>query len=245
MFNTKSIFELICLVYLNLKNTVYQFFDYLRVITKYYRCNYFFKIDSYLLSLYFFKNPFRISKNFLRKKGGLDIYVYGETPLATLEIIAKKCHLSSGDILFELGCGRGRSCFWLSHFIQCQTVGVDFVPEFIEKADRVKKKFKLKNVEFRAEDFLTTDFSGGTVFYLYAICLSDEMICQLIDRFKNLPEGVKIITISYALNEYIPNKKLFKILDSFKLSFPWGNAMVFIQERSMALNSQYTQLSSK
>lgn len=219
--------KIINLLFLKLKTSLYQFCEYLRVIAKYYPQNSFYKIDLYLLYLYTFQNPFRISKRFLKSKGEADIYAYGETPLTTLEIIAKRCKLSNEDVVFELGCGRGRTCFWLRQFINCAVVGIDYVPEFITKAHQVKAKFNLQKMTFRLEDFLQTDLTEASVIYLYGTCLPDDSILLLINRFKTLSKSVKLITVSFALNEYDPHS--FRIIDSFAAPFTWGEATVFIQ----------------
>ncbi len=66
-----------------------------------------------------------------------------ETPLTSLEVIARECQLSVRDVVFELGCGRGRTCFWLNQFIGCAVIGIDYVPAFIEKALKVKRRFHI------------------------------------------------------------------------------------------------------
>lgn len=222
------IFEWIKLLLLNLMITLYQFWEYLRVIVKYYSHGSFFKVDTYLLFSYLFDNPFKISKRFLRKKGDRDIYTYGETPLTTLDLIARRCGISAKDHVFELGCGRGRTCFWLNQLIGCRVVGIDYVPEFIDRAIKVKEKFHLEMVEFRLEDILSTDLTGATVIYLYGTCLSDELVLQLINHFMRLPKGTKIITVSYSFADYYP-KGPFEVVDHFVVPFTWGRGDVYVQ----------------
>lgn len=216
------------LFFLNLKTKAVNSLEYLRVIAHYYSYPSFFKIDSYLVLSYLFKNPFSISKRFLLNKGEQDIYTYGETPLTTLEMIAHECRLSRQDVVFELGCGRGRTCFWLNQFIGCSVIGIDYIPEFIQRANHVKTKFNLNQVEFRLEDLLQTDLTGATVIYLYGTCFSSSFIQSLIDRLTTLPRGTKIITISYALNHYSTNQP-FEVMKRFPARFTWGTADVYLQ----------------
>lgn len=197
-----------------------SFVEYLRVIFKYYPDIEFFKIDTCLLLSYLFANPFRISKQFLLKRGERDLYTYGETPLTTLDHIARTCGLTSDDTVVELGCGRGRTCFWLHQFMGCRVIGIDYLPTFIVKASKVRDYFRIEDVEFRLEDLFQADLRGATVIYLYGTCYSVAQICQLIDHFSNLPERTKIITVSYALPEFNPEAP-FKILKQFPASFPW------------------------
>jgi len=227
----KFLLDLFSLTLLRLKFIFFQYCNYFKIVQKYYIHFKFFKIDSYLLLLYFFQNPFKISKKFLMSRNESEIYTYGETPLTALQMIMEKCQLTADDVIFELGCGRARTCFWLNCFTSCRVIGVDFVPEFIHKAKQVKERFQLQNLEFRLEDFLKTDLDAGTVFYLYGICLSDPHIIKLVKRFKKLPAGVKFITMSYSLNEYHAQGNFFKILEVLELKFPWGIGTVYIQEK--------------
>ncbi|CUI16390.1 conserved hypothetical protein [Candidatus Protochlamydia naegleriophila] len=216
------------LVGLNLKTKLTNAIEYARVIAHYYSDPAFFKIDASLLLSYLFNNPFRISKQFLMSKGEQEVYTYGETPLTALDVIAKQCRLSISDTVFELGCGRGRTCFWLNHFLGCQVVGVDYVPAFIEKANRVKAKFHVQGVDFRLENFLETDLSDATVIYLYGTCYPATFIKQLIKRLESLPRGTKVITVSYALADFQPAVS-FEVSKRFAVRFTWGVADAYLQ----------------
>lgn len=120
--------EALVLIAIHLKVKCINLAEYLRVIFKYYRNRPFFKIDACLLLSYLFANPFRLSRKFLLQKGERDVYTYGETPLTTMDTIARTCGLAAKDVVFEMGCGRGRTCFWLNQFIGCRVIGIDYVP---------------------------------------------------------------------------------------------------------------------
>lgn len=215
---------------LNLKLKVRAFAQYLKVIFNYYSSPSFAKVDAYLTFSYLWRNPFGISKRFLIHRGSKDIYAYGETPLQTLEGIVRECRLSVHDRVFELGCGRGRTCFWLHYFVGCSVVGIDYVPEFIERCHAAVNRFDIKDTEFRCEDFLFSDFSGATVLYLYGTCLEDTAIRKLINRLSELPKGTKVITVSFSLNDYDPNRQ-FEVMKRFSAPFTWGVADVYLQIR--------------
>jgi SAM-dependent methyltransferase len=178
---------------------------------------------------YRFSNPFRICKSYLRQRGEEQVDAYGETPLPVLAKIAQECAIKSEDVLIELGCGRGRGAFFLSHLIGCRVIGIDWVPFFIGTAKAISETIEPRlPLEFCCEGMQTADFSRATVIYLYGTCLNDEAILELISRFEKLPSSVKIITVSYPLSEYSPR---FCTLKQFSVTFPWGEAEVFIQYR--------------
>jgi SAM-dependent methyltransferase len=215
------------LYWINFKVGLWNFTEYLQVIAKYYSHWTFAKIDLNLLRGYMLESPYTVSKNFLLQKGEEDIYAYGETPLTTLEKMSKACDIKPEDTVFELGCGRGRTCFWLCEFIGCTVVGIEFIPYFVEQANRVKKASEVKKISFRCEDILLSDLSKATIIYLYGTCFDEFFIKKLIKKFKKLRSGTKIITISYPLTDYFSDTKI-KLIKSGKASFPWGTTSFYI-----------------
>lgn len=216
------------LVWLNLVVHKRNFVEWLHVIWRYYRCLTFFQIDAALLLLYLFRNPYKISKEFLIAKGAEDIHRYGETPLTTMEHIARECGLRKEDTVFELGCGRGRSCFWLNAFIGCKVIGIEWIPEFVRLANDIKRRCHVRGVEFYAQDMTKASFYGATVIYLYGTCLEEENIKKLVQHFQSLPSGTKIITVSYALMEF-GGRPFFEVMKLFSARFTWGEADVYLQ----------------
>lgn len=182
-------------------------------------------IDFTLLFSYFFKSPYAIVRAFTQ---GLE--PYGETPLVVMQQIAKKAMITKNDTVFELGSGRGRTCFWLSVLVGCKTVGVEIVPVFVQKAEGIRRYYGLQNLEFRLQDMLETDLSEASVIYLFGTCLSDENINRFIDKLKSVKRGTRIVTISYALTEY-KNVPYIQLKESFEVEFPWGKTQSFLHEK--------------
>lgn len=220
--------EFLRLLWLNLVVQKRNLVEYLYVVAKYYPNWAFAKVDLSVILMYLFHNPFSISKRFLQKRGEADIYAYGETPLTTLELIAKECGLTSDDRVYELGCGRGRTCFWLEAFLGCHVVGIEFVPDFVERAQRILRKIPNPRVIFRIEDMLESDLSGATVIYLYGTCYDDAFLHKLTKKFRQLKSGTRIISVSYPLNEFSEDSS-FEVMKRFPALFTWGEGDVYYQ----------------
>ncbi len=218
--------EFFYLVWINLAVSVREFIEFWFIAFRYYTNFTFCKVDCALRWLYLFDNPFAISKNYMQNKGADQIYVYGETPLTTWEKIAKNCRISEHDTLVELGCGRGRLCFWSRLFIGCKVVGIEQIPQFVERAQCVADRFKLSGIEFRYEDFLKSNLSGATVIYLYGSCMDDAEVTKLAQAISRLPIGTKVISVSYPLTDY---SNSFELMNSFPAHFTWGMGDVFVQ----------------
>ena len=181
------------------------------------------KIDRSLKQQYLWKNPFTISREFYEAIGDRDVHQYGETPLTTMNKIARALKLSKDDHLYEYGSGRGRTSFFINHYFRSQVTGVERNPIFVERADKVAKQHNA-GVTFLESDFLEVDPSDATAIYLYGTCLPDKVIYELCDKF---PKGVKVATISYALCEY---DRRFRVSEKLKVKFPWGETEAYINQ---------------
>lgn len=149
------------------------------------------------------------------------VFPYGETPLRVLYTMAKEMSLKSSDHFVDLGCGRGRAVFFLSHFFGCAATGVDLTPSFIARAKRLGKE----KANFMCQDFLEFDFREATCVYLYGTTYSDTCLEKLEERLITLPEGGRVVTVSAPLQSLECYKEL-------EVSFPWGRGSLFFHIKS-------------
>jgi hypothetical protein len=202
------------------------FQEQMRVIWRYYRRARFFFVDAALFFLYFFSNPYRMCRRFLEKRGEKDVYTYGETPLTALETMVRAFGITAEDRWLDLGCGRGRGCFWMSTFWGTSSRGIEWVPGFISRASWIVWLGLAKKTEFQNSSMEKADFSWPTVVYLCGTCMSDEEIEEVSIPMQALPVGSKVITISEPLKS-----PAFKILQSIPVSFIWGKTDAYFHEK--------------
>ena len=177
---------------------------------------------------YLFRSPYKISKHYLKQRGAADIYTYGETLLTTLDQIAQEAELSSNDLLFDLGCGPGRTSLWLHSFIGCRIIGIEQIPLFVERAQDLVQRYQLDQIEFRQADMRDVDYTEATAIYLYGTCFDEDFLAPLIEKLRKARPGTKLITVSYALNEF-SREPYFKLIRQFPARYPWGEAQIFLQ----------------
>ncbi|MCH9609121.1 MAG: hypothetical protein S4CHLAM45_08840 [Chlamydiales bacterium] len=201
---------------------LFRLFGWVRVIFRYYGNFPFAFCDTLLWISYLLKNPHRISRTFSRSN------LYGETPLTTLDKIARECRILSDAVVYELGCGTGRTCFWLSHFVKCKAVGIDHIPTYINRANRVKKISRTDRVSFQCADFFEVSLEEATLIYLYGTAMEDEWIVKLTSKLATLPKTTRIISTSYPLSDY---DKRFETLKTFRGHFPWGRTDIYLNGR--------------
>lgn len=224
---TKKTIEYSQLLWLRLIVEIRNLIQYFKIVYLYYPKFSFMKVDLMLIAQYLGKNPFKISKEFLTARGEKDIFAYGETPLSTMEKISKRAQITSKDTVYELGSGRGRTCFWLNSFLGCKVVGIEYIPEFVEKANAIVENLNLKGIEFKQEDMLEADLSEATVIYLYGTCLDEASIQKFVKKVEKLKSGTKIITVSYPLTDYA-SAPFLEVMRAFPAQFTWGETDVYI-----------------
>ncbi len=156
-------------------------------------------------------NPYRLQEAF----------PYGETPLCSLKEIADRCGLQKEDRVVDLGCGRGRGAFFLSHHYGCQVQGIDMIKPFIQRAQDLTEEYQTEKVSFSRQDMRRFNFSQATFVFFYGTTFSDKFVQELSRALKALPKGSKIITVSYPLEG-------FELKDQFSVSFPWGSGEVYV-----------------
>ncbi len=153
--------------------------------------------------------------------------VYGETPLSVWNHLARQVPIVKNDIIWELGSGRGKGLFWLNRWVGCRAIGVESNPVFYLGCKILRAFFGRKNIHFIRGDFFQTDFSSATVIYLYGTTLQEEEIFALSEKMESLAVGTRVITISFSLTEFSPEK--WHLQKTLQTRFPWGMTDAFIQ----------------
>jgi hypothetical protein len=216
--------ETLSLVKLSFLTKCRFFLEWLRVIAFYYK-NIRFAITHIIFLLsYLFINPYRVSRCFMQRLGKEDVYTYGETPLTTLEVIAKSCQITTKDSVIELGCGRGLNLVWLNDFIGCQTWGVDFVPTFIKIARSILSVFRRPKILIEEKNYFDIDFSEATVVILLDPFLNEEELLKLRLKLEKLPKGARVFTSSFFFSDLDG----FVVKEKVGLKFFWGKATGYL-----------------
>lgn len=222
--------EWIVLLYVRFRFAIFSFWEFAKIFFKFYSNQNFRSWDLALFRKYIFDSPYKISKRYLENNGADDPYLYGETPLTVLQQIAIQTGIVEDDVVYELGCGRGRGCFWLAAFVRCRVVGIEQIPEFVERGREVLEKFAIPNVSFLCCNLLDVDYRKATVVYCYGTSFETDFIRQLILKLHALPPGAKVITVSYPLSHYT-EMSTFALVETLSVSYGWGPVDVYIQQR--------------
>ena len=187
------------------------------------------KLDLEFLKSYLLHNPYKICRQYFLANENKEVF-YGDTWPFTVPYFVKWLKLSKEDVFYDIGSGTSRISFWFQIISGCQVKAVEKVPAFIQKAQKIQKKINNQKIEFLEKDLLEIDYKEATHIYFYASSFDDETILKLIEKWKNLREGTRIITTSFSLQDY--GAENFRVLKQFNVSYPWGMCDVFINEKS-------------
>jgi SAM-dependent methyltransferase len=160
----------------------------------------------------------------------LQDFIYGETPFWTARKIFLWCQLKNGDVVWDLGCGRGMFLFFYALYFKAQCVGVEISPLFVRVGKLICKKLNLTQILWVEGDFLSIDFSTlpkPNLVYVASTTFSWETIQALTRRLETLPQGTKVVSLSTRLPS-----KAFKEIDKKELYFSWGKATAHLQEKT-------------
>ncbi len=116
-------------------------------------------------------------------------------------------NLGKNDIFYHLGCGEGRGIrLALKEYNVKKAVGIDNNPDKIKQAKDILIQDNLL-AEMICEDVQNVDMSEATVILFWFT--NEEIIKHMTDKFKDLKQGTKIITIWGSLPDCLPEKVEF------------------------------------
>ena len=176
-------------------------------------------------------SPQYANRKFLKKHNLNQSFLFGETPLSALASIFDKIDIPKGMIIFDVGCGWGRSTFFLHNYTQAhRTVGIDIQPDFIKKAEKIRKWLRRDYMVFLKADIREIDYQDADVIYLYGTCLEPQIIKDLAKKWDTeLASGTIIITTSYSLNTYAENSRII-LRKCIPIRYLWGECDVYYHQ---------------
>ena len=128
-----------------------------------------------------------------------------------LNKLLKHVTLSCEDVVYDLGCGRGRFVFFISQFKIKKFVGIELQPSVYKLAIRNLQTFRyqgLCNIDFINSDVCLVGLDDATIFYLFnpfGVLTLGEVLNNIQ---KSLVKRPRVIRILYWWNHYLEGKWL-------------------------------------
>lgn len=179
--------------------------------------------DRLLKKRYRSSNPYRVCREFFQTQGVDDPHVYGDTPMTTLYRLAALSGLNAKDCVVDLGCGTGRSVFFLQALFNCRAIGIDLVPAFIERASAIAREVSNDHVTFLNGDIAHFSFKMASWVYLDATISNDSFLKSVVNNLRECLPGTKILSVNADLRQYGD----FYLVDIFQARYFWGEADVY------------------
>jgi 16S rRNA G966 N2-methylase RsmD len=127
---------------------------------------------------------------------------YVPTPQNVVEAMLEMAHVTSADVVYDLGSGDGRIPITAAQKYGARGVGIEIEPRLIrESLDNAAKARVSDRVWFLNQDLFETDLSPATVVTLY---LHPRMNQQLMPKLKKLRPGTRIVSHYYDMGPEWP-----------------------------------------
>lgn len=158
------------------------------------------RVDAALAASYLFKLPCLFIPLDRRRLPSEDLgtsLLFGDTPWDTAATLCRRVDLRDDDVLFDLGCGRGKLVFYARLAHGCRGVGIDLLPTYIRIAERVRRWLRLEGVTFREQDAREVDLSEATVVIMNGPAFAPEVRAAMVDRVTAMRPGGRMISVGH------------------------------------------------
>ena len=131
--------------------------------------------------------------------------IFVPTPEDVVQKMLKMANVHKGDIVYDLGCGDGRTVIAAARDFGARAVGIDINPVRIkESQENAKAAGVTDRVTFRNEDLFEADIKEATVVTLYLLpSLNVKLRPKL---WKDLKPGTRIVSHDFDMGEWKPEQ---------------------------------------
>lgn len=133
--------------------------------------------------------------------------IFVPTPEDVVEQMIKLANVHKGDVVYDLGCGDGRTVIAAAKLPGVRGVGIDINPERIkESIENARKAGVMDRVTFREEDLFEADIKDATVVLLY---LLPRLNLKLRPKlWRELKPGTRIVSHDFDMDDWKPEQEL-------------------------------------
>ena len=138
---------------------------------------------------------------------------YVPTPDDVVERMLDLAGVSSGDVVYDLGCGDGRIPIAAAKRFGARGVGVDIEPRLVDAArDNARAAGVGGLTDFRVPDAMTVDLSDATVVTLYLLSSSNARLRPVLTR--QLRPGARIVSHAFSMGPAWPADKVDRFISA-------------------------------
>jgi len=135
-------------------------------------------------------------------QAGKDV-VWVPSPEETVKKMMEMGEITPQDFVVDLGSGDGRNVIAAARR-GAQALGVEYNPDMVELSKRLAKEAGVsEKAQFVQGDMYQAEFSKATVLALF---LLPSNLLQLRDKFANLRPGTRIVSNTFSIQDWTPEK---------------------------------------
>src|SRR5688572_10128819 len=178
-------------------------------------------------------------------QAGKDV-VWVPSPEETVKKMMEMGEITARDFVVDLGSGDGRNVIAAAK-IGAQALGVEYNPDMVDLSKRLAKEAGVsEKAQFVQGDMFQAVFSKATVLALF---LLPSNLLQLRDKFANLRPGTRIVSNTFSIQDWTPEKT-----ETLNDCSSWCTVMLYIvpakvngtwklQQGELALQQTYQTVS--
>ncbi|RYD75185.1 MAG: hypothetical protein EOP53_16905 [Sphingobacteriales bacterium] len=122
---------------------------------------------------------------------------YQKTPARIILELVEKANFKPDDVFIDLGSGLGQATILVHLLTGITAKGIEYEPAFCDYANNCAAELNLQNVTFINADARETDYTEGTVFFMFTPFL-DAILSDVMKRLRNQTAGRKIKLFTYG-----------------------------------------------
>jgi len=150
-------------------------------------------------------------------------FPYEPTDYRVLEMLAGTGYIGKGNTVLDYGCGKGRVSFFLSSQTKCLSIGIEYNPRLLERAELNKKQAAkghfVKLVQSDATDFAVPSGADRAFFFNpFSVDLLRTVMANLFVSLQEQPREI-LLFFYYPSESYLdylnrlPRLQLLDTLD--------------------------------
>jgi hypothetical protein len=117
--------------------------------------------------------------------------------------ISSLAEIGQNDTFYDLGCGNGRTVFYINKKHGIKSIGVELAFPFYLVCIIRNFFYNNKNAKFKYNSLFKENLSDATVVYIFG--LKDSMKEKLKNKLTNeLKKGARVITYSFPIEGWVP-----------------------------------------
>ena len=126
-----------------------------------------------------------------------EMVFYQKTPAGIVFELVKKAAFQPTDVFYDLGSGLGQVTILVNLLASVVSKGVEFEPAYCRYAKACAADLNLSQVHFINADARYTDYSSGTVFFMYTP-FEGEMLRDVLYNLQREAKSRKIRVFTYG-----------------------------------------------